>query len=58
MKEYVVIDPIEEYFKRFLLDADGMYGKCELFGLFEVLAFKTLEGTEMNLWDVFESEKT
>lgn len=57
VKEYIVVDPIEEYSERFLLDTDGTYSKGEVFGPLEVLPFKLLEGIEVNLWEVFELKK-
>ncbi len=57
IKEYIIIDPIEEYSEKFLLDADGAYSKGEVFGPMEVLPFKVLEGIEINLWEIFEVKK-
>ncbi|MDO8141707.1 MAG: Uma2 family endonuclease [Candidatus Brocadiales bacterium] len=42
VKEYIVIDPIEEYLERFLLDVDGTYSKGDVFGPLEVLPLKSL----------------
>ena len=57
VKEYVVIDTIEEYVERFCLGSDGTYNKGEVFGPQEVLPLKSLEGIEVNLWEVFEVKK-
>ncbi|GAN34636.1 MAG: Uma2 family endonuclease [Candidatus Brocadia sp. AMX2] len=57
VKEYIVIDPLEEYVERFCLGADGTYNKGEVFGSQEVLQFKSVEGTEVNLWEIFEVKK-
>lgn len=57
VKEYIIIDPIEEYVERFCLGTDGTYNKGDVFGIQEVLSFKTLEGIEINLWEIFEIEK-
>ncbi len=57
VKEYLVIDPLEEYVKRFWLDAEGAYAKGDIFGPREVLSCKSLEGIEINLWEIFELEK-
>lgn len=57
VKEYIIIDPIEEYVERFGLGKDGTYGKGEIFGPQEVLSFKSFEGIEANLWEIFEVEK-
>ncbi|MBI2472053.1 MAG: Uma2 family endonuclease [Planctomycetes bacterium] len=57
VKEYVIIDPIEEYAERFCLGTDGTYNKGEVYGHQEVLPVKLLEGIEINLWEVFEVKK-
>jgi Uma2 family endonuclease len=57
VKEYVIIDPLEEYAERFCLGADGTYTKGEVFGPLELLPFKLLEGIEVNLSEIFEVEK-
>ena len=57
VKEYIVIDPLEEYVERFWLGGDGIYNKGEVFGPQEVLPLKSLEGIEVNLWEVFEVKK-
>lgn len=57
VKEYIIIDPIEEYAERFCLGTDGTYNKGDVFGHQEVLPFKSLEGIEINLWEVFEIKK-
>lgn len=57
VKEYIVIDPLEEYVERFCLGADGTYTKGEVFGPLEALPFKSLEGIEANLREIFEVEK-
>jgi Uma2 family endonuclease len=57
VKEYVVVDPIEEYAERFLLGTDGTYNKSEIFGPYDTLSSKSLEGIEVNLWEIFEVRK-
>jgi Uma2 family endonuclease len=57
VKEYIIIDPLEEYVERFLLNVDRTYGKGEVFDPQEVLPIKLLEGIEINLWEIFEVEK-
>lgn len=57
VKEYIVIDPLEEYVERFWLGVDGVYNRGEVFGPQEVLPLKALEGIEVNLWEVFEVKK-
>ena len=54
VKEYIVIDPIEEYVERFRLGKDGMYGKGEIFGPQEVLKCISPEGIKLNLRKIFE----
>lgn len=39
VKEYVIIDPLEEYVERFCLCENGAYTKAEVFGPLEVLPF-------------------
>lgn len=58
VREYVIADPLEQYVERFLLEGGGAYGKGEVFGAQEVLRLKSLEGTDISLWEVFEIEGT
>lgn len=53
VREYVLVDPLEQYALRFLLGADG-YDKGTVFGSGEKLILATLEATEVALWEVFE----
>ncbi|MEK7700183.1 MAG: Uma2 family endonuclease [Planctomycetota bacterium] len=55
--EYIVIDPLEEYVERFLLNEEGAYSRGEVFGPQEVLPMRSLEGIEIDLWEIFEVEK-
>ncbi|TLD40191.1 MAG: hypothetical protein JETT_3543 [Candidatus Jettenia ecosi] len=57
VKEYIIVDPLEEYIERFWLDADARYTKGEIFGPHEVFSYKSLEGVEINLWEIFEVER-
>ena len=57
VKEYIVIDPLEEYVERFWLGGDGIYNRGEVFGPQDALQLKSLEGIEVNLWEVFEVKK-
>ena len=57
VKEYIVIDPLEEYVERFWLGGDGVYDRGEVFGPQDALQLKSLEGIEVNLWEVFEVKK-
>lgn len=56
VKEYLIVDPTEMYVERFLLGSDGGYGKGDVFGPKEVISLKSLDGLEINLWEVFEIE--
>ncbi|MBF8277720.1 MAG: hypothetical protein HW390_2793 [Candidatus Brocadiaceae bacterium] len=58
VKEYIIINPIEEYVERFLLSEEGAYSRGEVFGTQEALPLKSLEGIEIYLWDVFEGART
>lgn len=53
IKEYIIIDPLEHYAMRFLLEG-GTYDAGAAFGGNEVLPFGTLDGIEINLWEVFD----
>ena len=53
VREYLVVDPLEQYAIRFLLGADG-YDKGTVFAADEVLTLATLEAVEIPLWEVFE----
>lgn len=55
VKEYIIVDPLEQYVERFFIGSDG-YGKGDVFGPKEVMPLKSLEGLEINLWEVFEVE--
>ena len=55
--EYIVIDPLEECVERFLLNEEGTYSRGEVFGPQEVLPMRSLEGIEIDLWEIFEVEK-
>ena len=56
VKEYIIVDPTEQYVERFLLGEDGLYGKGDVFGPKEVLHLVALENIEIPLWEVFEVE--
>jgi Uma2 family endonuclease len=53
VREYLVVDPLEQYAIRFLLVADG-YDKGTVVAADEVLRSATLETVEVPLWEVFE----
>jgi len=58
VREYVVIDPLEEYVQRFCLQNDGHYGSCEIFGPHEVLPLLSLPEIEIQLWEIFDVNST
>jgi len=53
VREYLVVDPLEHYAIRFLLDAEG-FDKGTVFAADERLVIATLESLEVPLWEVFE----
>jgi len=54
VREYVVIDPLEEYVQRFCLQDDGHYGSSDVFGPCEVLPLRSLLEIEILLWEIFD----
>ena len=54
--EYIIIDPLELYVERFVLEGK-LYGGSEIFGPQEMLPLKSLEGIAVPLWEVFEVEE-
>ena len=54
VREYVVIDPLEEYVQRFCLQNDGHYGSSDVFGPDEVLHLRSLPEIEIQLWEIFD----
>lgn len=54
VKEYIIIDPVDQYIERFLVEEGGAYSKGEIFGSKEILNLVSLEGIELPLWEVFE----
>jgi Uma2 family endonuclease len=54
VREYVVIDPLEEYVQRFCLQNDGHYGSSDVFGPHEVLHLRSLPEIEIQLWKIFD----
>jgi Uma2 family endonuclease len=53
VREYVIVDPLERYALRFLLEG-ATYDSGAVFGGTEILPLVTLEGIEIALWEVFE----
>ena len=56
VKEFIIIDPVDQYIERFLVEEGGAYSKGEIFGPREILNLVFLEGIELPLWEVFEVE--
>ncbi|MCK4390897.1 MAG: Uma2 family endonuclease [Desulfobacterales bacterium] len=56
IKEYIIVDPTDQYVERFMLEEDGVYGKGAIFGPTEVLPLVALKDIEIPLWEVFEVE--
>jgi len=54
--EYIVIDPLEGYVQRFLLQSDGLYGAGDIFGSRELMPLRSLPDIEMPLWEIFGIE--
>lgn len=54
VREYVVIDPLQEYVQRFWLQNEGYYGAHDIFGAREVLTLRSLPEVELPLWEIFD----
>ncbi len=54
VREYVVIDPLENYVQRFELNDDRRFGIADVFGADEELALRALPEFTLNLSEVFE----
>lgn len=52
--EYVVIDPLENYVQRFLLNNDQQYSMANVFGIDEELPLNSLSGLILPLAEVFD----
>ena len=57
VKEYIIVDPVDQYIERFLMEEGGVYSKGEIFGPGEILNLVSLEGIDLPLWKVFEVEE-
>ena len=51
--EYIIVDPLECYAMRFLLEG-STYDAGTAFGGNETLSLETLDGIKINLWEVFD----
>lgn len=56
VKEYLVIDPINETVERLRL-VRGKYGNPDVFGWDESMKLAVFPELELNLWEIFEKEK-
>lgn len=54
VSEYVVVDPLENYVQRFLLNDDHRYGAADIFGIDEELPLISLPGLTLPLAEVFD----
>jgi len=57
VREYIVLDPLNETVERLAL-IDGRYGQPDVFGWDETMRFVVFPELELELWKVFEKEKT
>ncbi len=57
VREYIIVDPVENYVERFQLQNDGSYNKGDVFGPKEVLPLASLAGVEISLAEVFGMEE-
>jgi Uma2 family endonuclease len=57
IREYIIVDPIENYVERIYLEEGGAYSKGDVFGPEEILPLTSLEGIEISLTEVFEMEE-
>lgn len=55
VKEYIVIHPDEMLVERYWLEGERFQGS-DVFGATERLGLKALEGIEVSLWEIFETE--
>ena len=55
VREYLVIDPLENYVQRFFLGEDGRYGHAEVFGSDEELPLQSLPELILSLAELFEA---
>jgi Uma2 family endonuclease len=57
VKEYIIVDPLENYAERFVLDENGSFGKSDIFAHTEILPLVSLKELEIPLSEVFEIEE-
>ncbi|GBE00644.1 hypothetical protein BMS3Abin08_00062 [bacterium BMS3Abin08] len=56
VREYIIIDPTEQYVERYVLDDEGSYGLPDIFGPKEIMKLKAFEEIAIPLWEVYETE--
>jgi Uma2 family endonuclease len=56
VREYIVIEPQENYVQRFFLTDEGIYGASDIFGAQEHLPLLSLPEIVVPLWEVFDVE--
>lgn len=54
VREYLVIDPLEQYAVRFRRDDRGRFGEGAVIAAQEAVALATLEGFTLPLWELFD----
>lgn len=54
VREYLAVNPVENYLHRFKLGENGRFGVPEIFTGSDLLTLASLEGVEIRLWEVFE----
>lgn len=54
VREYLVLDPLEHYGLLFCRNEEGRFGEGLIIAAQESVAFATLEGVGIPLWEVFE----
>ncbi len=54
VREYVVIDPLENYVQRFASNGEHQFGVADIFGIGEELSFRSLPELSLPLSEVFE----
>lgn len=56
VREYIVIEPLENYVQRFFLTGDGVYGVSDVFGAQEHLPLLSLPEIVVPLGEIFDVE--
>ncbi len=56
VKEYLIVDPEEQFVEAYRLNETGQFGKSEMYSEQEKLPLTSLPGLTIPLWQVFEVE--